>query len=117
MLHKQSDGDFVLKGAERRIRSCVALGIIACFPLIGADTSLSQEYYRRGHMASFFCCCYTGPLPKNTSSRTSLFRQVAFFSAGINFRQNYTEILCRRMSCIVAQTIVRQLVSVVKTSI
>jgi hypothetical protein len=40
-----------------------------------------------------------------------------FFLAAISFQEHYTEILCKRISWIVAQTIARQLVSVVKTSI
>jgi hypothetical protein len=45
------------------------------------------------------------------------FRLVAFFLAAISSQEHYTEILCKRISWIVAQTIARQLVSVVKTSI
>ena len=44
-------------------------------------------------------------------------RLVACLRAGISAQRFHTEILCKRMSWIVAQTMVRQLVSVVNTSI
>jgi hypothetical protein len=45
------------------------------------------------------------------------FRMVACLAAVISSQEHYTEILCKRISWIVAQTIARQLVSVVNTSI
>ncbi len=45
------------------------------------------------------------------------FRLVICLPVAISPHRYYTEILCKRMSWIVAQTIVRQLVSVVNTSI
>jgi hypothetical protein len=42
---------------------------------------------------------------------------VAFLRAPISFQERYTESLCKRISWIVAQTIAKQLVSVVNTSI
>jgi hypothetical protein len=42
---------------------------------------------------------------------------VACLGAHIGFQERYTESLCKRMSWIVAQTMARQLVSVVNTSI
>ncbi len=44
-------------------------------------------------------------------------RLVAYVRAVITVHMHHTEILCKRMSWMVAQTIVRQLVSVVNTSI
>jgi hypothetical protein len=42
---------------------------------------------------------------------------VAFLRAHISFQEHHTEMLCKRMSWMVAQTIAKQLVSVVNTSI
>lgn len=54
---------------------------------------------------------------KNHLLLTHPSRLVAYGRAVITIRMHHTEILCKRMSWIVAQTMVRQLVSVVNTSI
>ena len=60
-------------------------------------------------------CCRSSQ--KNTPSRTTHSGWLLSRAAVTSSKQHYIEILCKRMSWIVAQTIVRQLVSVVKTSI
>ncbi len=42
---------------------------------------------------------------------------VAFLRAHLSLQERYTESLCKRISWIVAQTIAKQLISVVNTSI
>jgi hypothetical protein len=76
-----------------------------------------QKSSETGEKEALRRCCYTRPATQNISSRTTLYGWLFSYERFSVLEPHSTEILCKRISWMVAHTIVRQLVSVVKTSI